>query len=673
MTKNQIKNRIDELRKLINKYDYEYYVLNKPSVSDYEYDQIFNQLLVLEKEYPEFITSDSPTQRVGSDITNEFKQIKHEVPMLSLANTYSEDELLDFDRRCKEGLPKNEIPEYVCELKIDGVSVSLKYANGKFLYAATRGDGTTGEDITNNVKTIRAVPLSIYDEKFKEIDFEVRGEIYIEKEAFLKWNAERELKGEKTFANPRNTASGTIKLLDPNEVAKRPLQIFLYYLLTDNIELESQFVNLNKMIELGFRVNPNFQLCKNINEVLEYCKKWEKERDNLPYEIDGVVVKVNSIKQQKILGSIARSPRWAVAFKFPAKQTKTKLLKITWQVGRTGALTPVAELEPVLLAGSTISRATLHNIDEIKRKDIREGDIVLIEKGGDVIPKIVAVDLSQRNINSRETIPPENCPVCGHKLFQPENEVAIYCENNECPAQIKARLAHFASRSAMDIEGLGEQLINLFVEKGFLKTYTDIYTLNEKRDELIKIERLGEKSVDNLLASIEKSKEKEFDKVLFALGIRYVGAGAAKKIAHHFKSIDKLINASKEEIESIHEIGESISGSIQRFFSDEHNLILIKKLKDFGLKFSLSETNTEKEDSKLKGKSFVLTGTLSSMTRDEAQRKIENLGGIVTSSVSKNTSYIVVGDKPGSKYDKALKLGITILDEDKFMELINNA
>lgn len=671
MTKNQIKNKIEELRKLINKYDYEYYVLNKPSISDFEYDQIFKQLLELEKANPEFISPDSPTQRVGSDITNEFKQITHQVPMLSLANTYSENELLDFDRRCKESLPDKEILEYVCELKIDGVSVSLKYVDGKLFYAATRGDGTTGEEITNNVKTIRSVPLFIDDDIFKKIEFEVRGEIYIEKEAFLKWNTERELNGEKTFANPRNTASGTIKLLDPSEVAKRPLQIFLYYLLTEKIELKSQYDNLNKMIELGFRVNPNFRLCKNISEVLDYCKHWEKERDNLPYEIDGVVIKVNSLKHQKILGNIARSPRWAVAFKFPARQTKTKLNKITWQVGRTGALTPVAELEPVFLAGSTISRATLHNIDEIKRKDIREGDIVILEKGGDVIPKIVAVDLSLRNKNSVETQAPKNCPVCGHKLFQPENEVAIYCENNECPAQIKARLAHFASRTAMDIEGLGDQLINLFVDKGLLKNFSDIYSLKEKRNELIQIERLGEKSIDNLINSIEKSKEKEFDKVLFALGIRYVGAGAAKKIAKHFKSIDRLIKASKDEIESIHEIGESISSSLKTYFSDEQNILMIKKLKELGLKFSYDEINFD--NSKLKGKTFVLTGTLSSMTREEAQEKIENLGGVVTSSVSKNTSFVVVGDKPGSKYEKALKLGIPILDENKFLELINNA
>lgn len=671
MTKNQIQQKIEELRKLINKCDYEYYILNQPSVSDFEYDLLYKQLLKLEEENPEFITPDSPTQRVGSDLTNDFKPIKHDVPMLSLSNTYSESELLDFDRRCKEGLPKNEILEYVCELKIDGVSVSLKYKSGKFFSAATRGDGTTGEEITNNVKTIKSVPLIIYNEEFNKIDFEVRGEIYIEKEAFRKWNEERELNGEKTFANPRNTASGTIKLQDPSEVAKRPLQIFLYYILSNQIELKSQFENLNKMVELGFRVNPNFRLCKNINEVLDYCKEWEKKRDELPYEIDGVVIKINSLKQQKILGSIAKSPRWAVAFKFQAKQTKTRLDKITWQVGRTGAVTPVAELEPVLLSGSTISRATLHNIDEIKRKDIREGDIVIIEKGGDVIPKVVEVDLSQRSPKSAPTVPPAVCPVCGHKLFQPEDEVAIYCENSECPAQIKGRISHFASRTAMDIEGLGEQLINLFVDKGFLKTYADIYSLKDRRDELIQIERLGEKSIDNLLSAIEKSKEKEFDKVLFALGIRYVGAGAAKKIANHFKSIEKLISASTEEIESIHEIGESISSSIKRFFSDKNNLEIIERLKKAGLKFSFSK-DISISTNKLAGKTFVLTGTLSSMTREEAQERIEKLGGTVTSSVSKNTSFVVVGEKPGSKLDKAQKLGIQILDEDQFLELIKD-
>lgn len=663
--------RIEELRKLIKEHDYNYYILAQPTISDYEYDQLVNELIQLEKENPHLITPDSPTQRVGSDITNEFNPVTHKTPMLSLSNTYSEEEMYDFDRRVREGLPKNERVEYVCELKIDGVSVSLKYKNGLLVTAATRGDGFVGEDITNNVKTIKSVPLSIRtlsSKKLKLDELEVRGEIYMEIEAFKKINEERELNGEKTFANPRNLTAGTIKLLDPQLVAKRPLQIFLYYLYTESDELTTHYENLQLLKEMGFRVNPNYRLCQNLKEVMDFCKEWEEKRDTLPYEIDGVVVKVNSLRQQKILGNIAKSPRWAVAFKFKAKQAKTRLNKIIWQVGRTGTLTPVAELEPVFLAGSTISRATLHNIDEIKRKDIREGDIVIIEKGGDVIPKVVAVDISQRPKNSTEVKLPSKCPVCNSNLFKPENEVAIYCENNLCPAQIKGRIAHFASRGAMDITGLGEALINLFVDLGYLKDYSDIYHLKEKRDELIKIERLGEKSVDNLLNSIEKSKSVPFDRVLFALGIRYVGAGAAKKIADHFKSIDTLMKATEEEIESIHEIGPSISKSIKRFFSDNNNLKLIERLKKAGLNFK-SESKRVLSN-KLQGKSFVLTGTLSSMSREEAKEKIISLGGTVLSAVSKNTNYVVVGENPGSKFDKAQKLGIQILSEKEFLEII---
>ncbi len=426
--------------------------------------------------------------------------------------------------------------------------------------------------------------------------------------------------------------------------------------------------NLVLLTELGFRVNPNYKLCRNIKEVLEFCYEWGEKRGSLPYEIDGVVVKVNSLKQQKILGNIAKSPRWAVAYKFRAKQAKTKLKKIIWQVGRTGTLTPVAELEPVFLAGSTISRATLHNIDDIKRKDIRERDTVIIEKGGDVIPKVVEVDFTQRPIDSEEVKLPAKCPVCGSNLFRPENEVAIYCENNLCSAQVKGRIEHFASREAMDITGLGEALINLFVDLGYLKDYSDIYFLKDHKDKLIKIERLGEKSVDNLLNSIEKSKEKPFDKVLFALGIRYVGAGVAKKLADHFKSIDSLINASEEEIETVYEIGPSISKSIKRFFSDDNNLKLIYKLKKVGLKFKYEKTKVA--SNKLKGKSFVLTGTLSSMSREEAKEKIISLGGHVLSAVSKNTDFVIVGEHPGSKFDKALKLGIPILSEEEFLKMI---
>jgi DNA ligase (NAD+) len=608
---------------------------------------------------------------VGSDLSNEFNSVQHKIPMLSLANTYSEEEMLEFDRRVREGLPGGEKPEYVCELKIDGVSVSLRYKKGKLDIAATRGDGTTGEEITNNIRTIKSIPLSIKKPVSKKInidEIEVRGEIFMETEDFIKMNEERELNGEKTFANPRNSTAGTIKLLDPKQVAKRPLRNFVYYLFTENGTLTHHSENLKLMTEMGFRVNKNFRVCKNIEEVMEFCWEWEIKRDKLPYEIDGVVVKVNSLAQQRILGNIAKSPRWAVAFKFKAKQAKTKLHKITWQVGRTGTLTPVAELEPVFLAGSTISRATLHNIDEIKRKDIREGDVVVIEKGGDVIPKVVSVDLEQRPQNSVEVKIPEKCPECNSNLFKPENEVAIYCENAFCPAQIKGRISHFAARGAMDIEGLGDALINLFVEMNLLKDYSDIYHLKEKREDLINIERLGEKSVDNLLTSIEKSKERPFSRVLFAIGIRYVGAGAANKLAAHFGSIENLMNASDEQIEEVHEIGPSISGSIKRFFGDKNNVKIIERLRKSGLRFE-AEIKMNASD-KLNGKSFVLTGTLSSMSREEAKEKILANGGTVLSAVSKNTAFVVAGENPGSKIDKAMKLGIKIITEEEFLEMI---
>ncbi len=665
------KKRIEELRDLIREYDYNYFVLNQPLISDYEYDQLFNELVILEKDNPQLITMDSPTQRVGSDLTKEFKPVAHKIPMLSLSNTYSESEIYEFDKRVREGLPDSEKVEYVCELKIDGLSVSLKYLNGKLSAAATRGDGYVGEDVTNNVKTIRTVPLNIRKHvatKLKLDEFEVRGEVYMEIEPFNKLNEERDLNGEKVFANPRNSAAGTLKLQDPQIVAKRPLQVFLYNLLSSSDKIKLQIDNLSLLNELGFRINKNFKLCKTINEVIDFCREWEDKRDKLPYEIDGVVIKVNSLKQQKILGNIAKSPRWAVAYKFKAKQAVTKLNKITWQVGRTGTLTPVAELEPVFLAGSTISRATLHNLDEIKRKDIRENDTVIIEKGGDVIPKVVSVDISGRSKDSQETKLPARCPVCGSKLFKPEEEVAVYCENSLCPAQVKGRIAHFAARGAMDIDGLGEALINLLVDLKFLDNYADIYSLKDKREELIRIERLGEKSVDNLLASIETSKQRPFDKVLFALGIRYVGFGAAQKLANHFGSMSALSLATESGIEEIYEIGSSISQSIRRFFSDEHNKKIIERLKKAGLKFEIEKK--QRKSTALEGKSFVLTGTLSTMSRDEAKEKIIENGGTLLSAVSKNTSYVVAGEKPGSKFDKAQKLNIPVLSEEEFLKLI---
>lgn len=666
-----VEKRIEELRKEILRHDYNYYVLAQPVISDEKYDLLVKELEKLESENPQLITEDSPTQRVGKDLTKEFKPVKHKIPMLSLSNTYDEQDLFDFDRRVRESLSEDDKPEYVVELKIDGASVSINYVNGKLKTAATRGDGSVGEEITNNVKTIRSVPLKIDTElinKYHLEDFEVRGEVFMKIEDFNLLNKEREAKGEKLFANPRNSTAGTLKLQDPKIVASRKLNVFLYSLINEDEVLVSQEQNLKLLKQLGFNVNDKFVVCKNIQDVLKVCEKFEQIRDTLDYEIDGAVVKVNSVKQQNILGNIAKSPRWAVAYKFKAKQAFTKLLGITWQVGRTGAITPVAELEPVQLAGSTISRATLHNFDEIQRKDIRVGDTVIIEKGGDVIPKIISVVVDERPKRSSPTIPPDKCPVCKSKLFKPENEVALYCENTECLAQIKGRLIHFASRGAMDIEGLGDALIDLFTDKGFIKNFSDIYKLKDKRSELIQIERLGEKSIDNLLNAVEKSKSQPFPKVLFAIGIRYVGAGAAQKIADHFNSIDNLIKASEEKISSIYEIGPSISKSIKQFFADKKNIRLIEELKKAGLNFVSEKREIKK--SYFTGKTFVLTGTLSGFSRDEAAARITALGGKVASAVSKNTDFVVAGEKAGSKLSKAESLGIKVIDESAFLDML---
>jgi len=664
--------RIEELRDLIREHDYKYYVLAEPSINDEKYDMLMKELERLETENPQLITPDSPTQRVGKDLTKKFKPVTHKVPMLSLANTYNEDELFDFDRRVKEGLSENEKVKYVVEPKIDGASVSINYVNGLLKTAATRGDGTVGEDITVNVKTIRSVPLKIKIHKsikYSLNDFEVRGEIFMNIEDFKKLNKEREVNGEKLFANPRNSAAGTLKMQDPKIVAKRPLNIFLYSLISMEEKFNSQYENLQILRELGFNVNPEFKLCENIDEALEACHLLEMKRDSLEYEIDGAVIKVNSIRQQDILGNIAKSPKWAVAYKFKAKQAFTKLNKITWQVGRLGTLTPVAELKPVFLAGSTISRATLHNFDEIIRKDIRESDTVIIEKGGDVIPKVVKVVESERSKESKPVKAPKYCPVCNTLLFKPEDEVAYYCENSECPAQVKGRLEHFASRSAMDIEGLGEALIDLLVDKDFLSTYADIYDLGIRRAELIDIERLGRKSVDNLLNAIEESKNQPFAKVLFALGIRYVGAGVAKKLVDYFLNLTNIMKASEEEISNVREIGPSISRSVKNFFSNPSNLQIIKRLQEHGLKFE-TEPETIKKTFFI-GKTFVLTGMLANFSREKASDQIIMLGGKITSSVSKKTDFVIAGENPGSKLDKAKKLGVKILDEDKFLELLN--
>jgi len=665
---------LQQLRDKIHRYDYEYYVLNDPTISDYDYDQLYKQLEFLEAAHPELVSPDSPTQRVGKDLTKTFAPVTHQFPMLSLANTYNEDELFDFNRRVKEILGEKEKVSYVVEYKIDGASVSLRYINGKLFTAATRGDGTVGEEITQNAKTIKSIPLKLHNYPHHEYvldDIEVRGEIYMEMEDFRLLNKDREEKGEKLFANPRNSSAGTLKLQDSKIVAERPLRIFTYYLLSKNTPLQTQSANLALLNTLGFRINKHYRVCKSIDEVLEVCKQFEQDRNTLPFEIDGAVIKVDSVRQQKLLGSIAKSPRWAVAFKFKAKQASTKLKAITWHVGRTGAVTPVAELEPVFLAGSTISRATLHNFDEIKRKDIRVKDIVILEKGGDVIPKIVGVKLAARDQASLPTEPPAACPVCGSLLLREEDEALLYCNNPECSAQVKGRLIHFASRTAMDIEGLGEALVELFVEKGFLKNIADIFDLKNHRDELIQIERLGEKSIDNLLSAIEKSKHQPFAKVLFALGIRYVGAGAAKKLSEHFLTLSNLQEATKEQLTDVFEIGESIAESVYTYFRDAKNLIIVDRLKAHRLQLS-----TEKKviaENIFSNKTFVLTGALEHFSREEAGSKIIAFGGKVVSSVSKKTNYVVAGEAAGSKLEKAKSLNVTILTEQQFLEMLASA
>lgn len=667
--KDNIKSQISELRKEIRFYDYQYYVLAESKISDYEYDNLYKQLLSLEEKHPELITPDSPTQRVGSDLTKEFLQIQHNTPMLSLANSYDEQDLLDFDKRVRNILKSEKEIEYVTELKIDGVSISIRYENGVLIKAATRGDGFIGEEVTNNVKTIKSVPLALH-ETAENIPpaFEVRGEVFMKIDEFKKYNEERAEKGLKLFANPRNLSAGTLKLQDPKEVALRPLDIFVYYLLSDQNEFSSQYSNLQFLKKTGFKTNPHYKLCKNIEEVLEFCRYWDLNRSKLTYEIDGIVIKVNDIELQKKLGNIAKSPRWAIAYKFAAQKTITKLKEISWQVGRTGAVTPVAELDPVFLAGSTISRATLHNRDEIERKDIRIGDTVILEKGGDVIPKIVSVDLTKRNLKSKKTGVPKRCPICNEKLLFSEDEVAIYCINTQCPAQLKGQIEHFASRGAMDIEGLGKSLVDQFVDFKLLNSYVDIYYLKDKREELISIERLGEKSVDNLLEAIEESKKQPFERVLFALGIRYVGTGAAKILAAAFKNIDNLIIASEEKIQDVKEIGPSIAKSVKLFFENPKNMDNINRLKSAGVIFEV-KGDAEVSDN-LANLNFVITGTLKDFTRDSAKSEIEKRGGKVTSAISAKTDFLVAGENAGSKLEKAKKLNTEIINEEKLIELL---
>ncbi len=658
--------RAERLRRELREHDYRYYVLAEPTVTDGEYDRLLRELQNLEVEYPELRTPDSPTQRVGGIPTKEFATVAHDPPMLSLANSYSEEEIRDFDRRVRELLGKAPI-EYVAELKIDGVAVTLKYRDGLFVQGATRGDGTQGDDITNNLRTVRQIPLRLRTVVRTHQDIEVRGEAYMARDAFVKMNEQRARNNEKLFINPRNATAGTLKLQDPKVVGERPISLFTYTLFAPQARLASHAQTLSLLTELGFPVNPHYRRCAGIDDVVNYWKEWEENRDTLPYDIDGVVVKVDALAQQAELGTIARSPRWAIAFKFTSRAAETVLKGISLQVGRTGAVTPVAELTPVFVGGSTVSRATLHNVDYIADLDLRIGDTVVVEKGGDVIPKVTGVISARRPEGAEPFSMPSTCPVCGSGIYRSAEESNHYCENADCPAQIRGRIEHFAARGAMDIEGLGSAAVEQLVDLGFLHNVADVYMLAAQREQLVALDRWGEKSTANLLAAIEKSKQQPFSRVLFALGIRHVGAGVARTIAEHFPSADLLQTADEETLQTVPAIGPTIAASIVHFFREKHNRKILRRLVAAGVQLrSIVSTGR----GVLSGKTFVLTGTLPTYSRGEIRELIERHGGTVVSSVSKNVHYVVVGTDAGSKLTRARALSIPTLSEAELLSMI---
>ena len=649
----------------ILQHDYRYYVLADPRISDAAYDALLRELQDIEAEHPELRTPQSPTQRVGGSITREFPTVAHDVPMLSLANTYDEEEVRDFHRRVTELLGIEQF-RYHVELKLDGVALSVRYRDGNFDRAATRGDGTEGDDISANARTIRSLPLRLRTEAPSPAELEVRGEVVMHKSDFAALNREREESGEKLFANPRNSTAGTLKLQDSSVVARRRLHVYMYSLIGSVPEVSTQHASLEFMRHCGFAVNPHTRRCESIDEVIDFWRTWQEKRDALPYEIDGIVVKVDDFRQQEELGNVARSPRWAIAFKFAARQARTVLERIEVQVGRMGTITPVAHLQPVPLSGSTISRATLHNEDFIRELDLRLGDTVIIEKGGDVIPKVTAVVREERPADAPPFSFPNDCPVCGSVLQRPEGEASWFCENLRCPAQIRGRIEHFASRGAMDIEGLGEAVIDALVEQGFIATYADLYALSVHREKLESLERFGSKSVDNLLAGIEQSKSRTLDRVIHSLGIRYVGQTVARILAGHFRSLSALEAAEEDDLVRIDGIGPRIASSVIRFFQNDETRSLVHRLHDAGVTAE-SDTVVGEDHPFFTNRIFVLTGTLAQMTRDEARAHIERFGGKVTGSVSKKTDVVVAGDAAGSKLDKAQRLGIAIIDEDSFL------
>ncbi|PAF39531.1 DNA ligase (NAD(+)) LigA [Terribacillus saccharophilus] len=655
-----------DLRKKLNQYNYDYHVLDNPQVSDYEYDQTLKRLLDIEGEFPDLVTNDSPSQRVGATPLEAFNKVEHRVPMLSLGNAFNEEDLRSFDKRVRNGLETDDY-SYICELKIDGLAVSLRYENGEFVQGATRGDGTTGEDITQNLRTIRSIPLRIDLEEA----IEVRGEAFMPQKSFAALNAQKEENGEAPFANPRNAAAGSLRQLDPKIAASRNLDVFLYgsgQWETNNLDSHSGL--LDYLEQLGFKTNKERRRCQTIEEVLAYVEEWSAKRRELSYEIDGIVIKVDKREQQDELGFTARTPRWAIAYKFPAEEVTTKLNNIELNVGRTGVITPTALLDPVRVAGTTVQRATLHNEDLIREKDIRIGDTVVIKKAGDIIPEVVRVVTEARTGDEKEFHMPEHCPECGSETVRLEEEVALRCINPNCPAQLVEGLIHFVSRNAMNIDGLGEKVIIQLYRAELVHTIDDLYKLD--RDALLDLERMGEKSADNLLKSIEASKDNSLERLLFGLGVRFVGAKAAKTLAQAFETIDRLQQATVEELVAIDEIGEKMADSIYQHFQEDKVTQLIEELKAVGVNMTYKGIKPQEvtSDSIFSGKTIVLTGKMEALTRPEAKEKIEALGGIVTGSVSKKTDLLIAGEDAGSKYDKAEKLGIEIWDEARLIETL---
>lgn len=656
-----MKERMEELIEIINEADYNYHTLDNPTITDQEYDKYLRELFEIEEAHPDWVREDSPTQHAGGKIIEGFNKVTHKIPMMSLSDVFSESEVIAFDERIKkEGIT----PEYMCELKIDGLSVSLLYEDGKLVRAATRGDGTTGEDITHNAKTIKVIPLKLKE----KVNIEVRGEIFMNKETLVKLNEERKKHNQPLLQNCRNAAAGSIRQLDSKVAASRKLDNFIYHLpnpLDYNLHTHAEAIDY--MTRLGFKTNPNNRLVKNISEVIEYIEEKAKQRPTLPYDIDGIVIKVNSIEQQQKLGYTAKYPKWATAYKFPAEEVLTKLTDIIFTVGRTGQITPNAVLEPVIVAGSTISRATLHNEDYVKEKDLKIGDIVSIRKAGDVIPEVVEVKKERRTGKEKDFEMITTCPMCNTNLVKKEGQVDYYCPNKKCPARSIESLIHFASRDAMNIDGLGDRIMEDFYNFHFIGTIADIYSLKNHEQDLTRLEGYGDKSVTNLLNAIEDSKKNSLERLLFGLGIPHVGAKTAKILAKRYKELDNLMNATEEELTTIPDIGGIIAKSVVEYFNDNHHRSIVEELKEIGLNTKYLGQEVE-ENSEFNGKTFVLTGSLQLFTREEAEEKIEQLGGKASSSVSKKTSAVIVGANPGSKYEKAKELGIPIWTEEEFKE-----